>query len=164
MATYGGKVKFAVFLQSGTDCAGWVDNSDNIVVFSDASDLKFSAWFGMARPQHYVIDKSGTFTYIDPDNSNCGQCGSWDDDVYDAQIKAALSSAATTTTTVSSQPGQQSTPNTPSNAGTTVNTPRTTSPTTISPPSSSASGRVSGLTTTALQLVAAVLSAGYFFG
>lgn len=149
-----------MFLQSKTDCADWVDDSANMVVFSDTSDLKFSAWFGMARPQHYVIDKRGTFTYVDPDNSDCGQCGSWDDDVYAARIEEALSSssAAAATTT---QPGEQSTPNTQSSAPRAASPP----PTNVVPPSSSASGRVSGLTTTttALQLVAA-LSAGYFFG
>lgn len=83
---------FAVFMQSApADCSEWVGNSSNIVVFSDASARTFTSWFGMARPQHYVIDKRGTFTLVDPNDGDCGQCGSWDDATYSAAIKSALS-------------------------------------------------------------------------
>ena len=111
-----------MFLQSGSDCAGWVENSANVVVFTDAPDQKFTSWFGMARPQHYVIDKAGKFTYMDPDTArgDCGQCGSWDDAVYTAQIKAALPAVESPTNTKapSESPGNTGAPSeSPGNTG-----------------------------------------------
>lgn len=68
-------------------CASWVDSSEDVVVLDDSAEQHFQTWFGMVRPQFFVVD-SATETFVDVrPSTSCGQCGSWDDAYYEGVLR-----------------------------------------------------------------------------
>ncbi|KAK3273554.1 hypothetical protein CYMTET_18213 [Cymbomonas tetramitiformis] len=133
------------------DCEWWgtlgVDHEDATtdLVFDDSVAQHFQSWFGSTRPQFILIDSSGRFEDISPDES-CGQCGTWSDAYYDALLAPYLSngtaSSATASPTSASSTGPP-TMHTSASPTTTLSFSPTASPTSASSTGGSWAARLS---------------------